>query len=140
MTFDPNDPHRYDDMLDLPHHRSQRHAPMSRANRAAQFAPFAALTGFDAAIRETARATEDERELANDARELLDRTIVRLRGMNPFPRVAVTTFVPDAKKAGGSYKRTVGRLQAITRAGLTVNGKLLQTASITDIEILEDDA
>ena len=58
---------KYDDIIDLPHPTSKKHPRMSRQNRAAQFSPFAALTGYDAAIRETARITEDRRELSEDA-------------------------------------------------------------------------
>lgn len=56
--------HRYDDIINLPHHVSQKHAPMARADRAAQFSPFAALTGLDAALRETARLT-DQRKMSD---------------------------------------------------------------------------
>ena len=56
--------HRYDDIINLPHHVSQKHAPMTRADRAAQFSPFAALTGLDAALRETARLRIENPELS----------------------------------------------------------------------------
>ena len=64
---DPTDPHRYDDILGLPHHVSEVHPRMTRHDRAAQFAPFAALTGLDAAMGETARRTEQRIVLGNGA-------------------------------------------------------------------------
>ena len=70
------DEHRYDDIIDLPHHVSRKHPQMPLLDRAAQFAPFAALTGHEAAIKETARLTEAEIELDEDSKELLD---IRLR-------------------------------------------------------------
>ena len=66
------DPHRYDDIIHLPHHQSQVHPHMSLSDRAAQFSPFAALTGYDDAVQETARLTESRIELDENSRVLLD--------------------------------------------------------------------
>ncbi|MBW3082439.1 hypothetical protein [Bifidobacterium phasiani] len=70
MPLEPT--HRYDDIIDLPHHRSRRHPPMSRLNRAAQFMPFAALTGYEAIIAETASRNEARVEAANTPVDGLD--------------------------------------------------------------------
>lgn len=71
--------HRYDDIINLPHHVSQKHAPMARADRAAQFSPFAALTGLDAALRETARLTDQRITLDEYEQAALDETLQTVR-------------------------------------------------------------
>lgn len=93
---------RYDDIIHLPHHVSSRRARMSDYDRAAQFSPFAALTGHDAAIAETARRTEPAIELDENELELLNRELLFLLE-NPGTEAAFTFFRPDARKAGGSY-------------------------------------
>ena len=91
---------KYDDIIDLPHHVSYRHARMSRIDRAAQFSPFAALTGYEAAVQETARYTDLQIELDENAKELLDS---RLRQLCRGDSVTVTWFRPDDRKYGGAY-------------------------------------
>ena len=96
--------HPYDDIINLPHHVSERHPQMSMYNRAAQFAPFAALTGHDSAITEAARLTEAEEELSeSDALQSLDEK----------PTISVTYFVPDDKKEGGSYHTATGIVKSV---------------------------
>lgn len=108
------DPRRYDDMLHLPHHRSESHPPMTMDNRAAQFSPFAALTGYEAAVKETARQTQRKILLSDDEKTLLDARLGRLmRKLPEQPPVTVTFFVPDAKKDGGSYLNVTGKLRKI---------------------------
>ena len=104
------DTHRYDDIIHLPRPISPRHSPMSNADRAAQFAPFAALTGHDGAIREAARLTQPPVELTEERKEELDRLLRTLLAFPCPPRVTITHFVPDSKKAGGAYVRTTGRI------------------------------
>jgi hypothetical protein len=95
---------KYDDMLHLPHHVSRKHPPMPPENRAAQFAPFAALTGFGAAIRETARRTEPRRELDESEKAALDRELRRLQArIAERPPVTVSYYRPDERKEGGAY-------------------------------------
>ena len=104
----------YDDIIDLPHHVSATHPQMSQRDRAAQFSPFAALTGHDAAIRETARLTEREHEPGEDYADILDRKLRQLRQLSgEAPRITLRCFAPDAKKAGGSYVTVSGRLRKI---------------------------
>ena len=74
--------HPYDDIIDLPHHVSERHPQMSMYNRAAQFAPFAALTGHNAAITEAARLTEAEQELSESDAEVLNRKLAYLQSLD----------------------------------------------------------
>ena len=104
----------YDDIINLPHHVSASHAQMPMANRSAQFAPFAALTGHAEALRETARLTDTQIELDDETNEKLNQTLAQLRETTgQHPTIAVTFFEPDARKEGGAYKALKGRLKAI---------------------------
>ena len=106
----------YRELLHLPHHRSQAHAPMPRRDRAAQFAPFAALTGFDAQLRETERQTQAQAEPNEDALQELDQSLHTLFAcVHTQPAVQVRWFVPDAKKSGGAYKTAAGRVLQLDR-------------------------
>lgn len=109
--FAQNDPHRYDDMIDLPHPTSPKHPRMSIANRAAQFSPFAALTGYDAAVSETARLTETRPELDEQRKAVLDERLRILQdAITETPQVDITHFVPDLYKFGGELVRHSGSL------------------------------
>ena len=104
----------YDDIIDLPHHVSETHPPMSRADRAAQFSPFAALTGYDAAVRETARVTERRIELGEGVKaELNARLNCILEHLPEHPQVSITYFVPDEKKSGGVYRTVTGAVRKL---------------------------
>ena len=104
----------YDDIIDLPHHRSKTHPPMPVADRAAQFAPFAALTGYEDMIEEAARLTDAAPSLTEEERERLDRKLQALLACpDPVSGVTVTWFVPDEKKAGGSYQEAAGTVTKI---------------------------
>lgn len=95
--------HRYDEIIHLPHPVSQTHPRMGRLERAAQFSPFAALTGYDDAVRETARLTDAQRELAEDEQALLERQLLRVQMLldaGTPPVVAVTWFQPRCQKTG----------------------------------------
>lgn len=105
---------RYQDMLDLPRPPSPSHAPMRRRDRAAQFAPFAALTGFGGVIRETGRLTDRRVELGESDRAELERTLNFLDSQEEeHPAVQVAYFLPDARKEGGAYVTVTGRLKRI---------------------------
>lgn len=105
---------RYDDILYLPHHISGRHPQMPRVDRAAQFAPFAALTGHGEAIKETARRTEGKRELDENQKGILDARLQLIVEQIPAqPEVAVEYFVPDERKSGGQYVTERGRVKKI---------------------------
>ena len=108
------DRHRYDDIINLPRHISKLHSPMPVADRAAQFMPFAALTGFEGALRETGRLTDAEPRLAEDATEGLDGKLQYLRErIGEHPEISVTYFQPDARKAGGAFVTAGGRIRKI---------------------------
>lgn len=106
--------HSYDDIIHLPHHVSNTRPRMPIANRAAQFAPFAALSGYDAAVKETARLTDRQIELGESELAILDRKLQVLAGhLAEQPEVAITYFQPDEKKAGGAYVIATGRVKKV---------------------------
>ena len=105
----------YDDIIHLPHHVSQNHPQMPLRDRAAQFAPFAALTGYEAAVGETARLTASKRELdAQEAEELNRQLAVVIEHLSERPEVTVEYFVPDERKSGGAYVTVTGRVRHIS--------------------------
>lgn len=106
----------YDDIINLPHHISTKHPRLSMEQRAAQFAPFAALTGYGDAVKETARITEDRIELNEEQKNKLDKKLLKLENnISKNPRAIITYFVPDLKKSGGEYVTVVGNLKRIDR-------------------------
>ena len=108
------DAHKYDDIIRLPHHVSTRHPQMSIHDRAAQFSPFAALTGHDAAIRETERLTEEWVELDEDSKEQLDERLQMIREhLAERPEITFTFFQPDERKRGGAYRTITGKVKRI---------------------------
>ena len=129
---------QYDDILHLPHPTSQRHPRMPIADRAAIFSPFAALTGHAAAIQETARLTDQRLELDEDTKAALDRKQQMLEDcLAEQPEVTVTWFLPDERKAGGSYVTTVGRLKKtdnVERLMILTDGTKIPLDDILDIE------
>lgn len=139
MKNDNNqDRHRYDDIIHLPHHVSAVHAPMPMTERAAQFSPFAALTGFEAAIRETGRLTDSRMDLDEDARIFLDEKLQALQRQEGEPKeVAVTYFQPDEKKEGGAYVTVRGqikRVDACERMLVFKGGERIAIGEIVGIE------
>ena len=105
----------YDDIIHLPHHVSQNHPRISMHDRAAQFSPFAALTGYEAAVGETARLTARKRELdAQEAEELNRQFAAIIEHLSERPEVAVEYFVPDERKAGGAYVTVTGRVRHVS--------------------------
>ena len=106
--------HLYDDIIGMPHHVSGRHPQMSMLDRAAQFSPFAALTGHDAAIAETAQLTEQKRELSEEQKlEISDRLNALQARLKTDPAVTVVYFEEDGRKAGGEYRTVTGRAKRV---------------------------
>lgn len=104
----------YDDILHLPHHVSPNRQPMSMRDRAAQFSPFAALTGHDAAIQETARLTDSQIDLAADGTAILNQQIrILMEHQQEHPQITAVYFIPDARKEGGAYVTITGTVLAI---------------------------
>ncbi len=130
---------KYDDIIDLPHHVSETHPPMSRADRAAQFSPFAALTGYDAAVRETARVTERRIELDEGVKaELNARLNCILEHLSEHPQVSLTYFVPDEKKSGGAYRTvtgTVRKLDSFAKTLTLTDGTVVPMEEMVHVEL-----
>lgn len=111
----------YDDIIHLPHHVSRNHPQMPHRDRAAQFAPFAALTGYEASVGETARLSVERRELdAQEAAELNRRLTDLAARLKDRPEVTIEYFVPDDRKAGGAYVTVTGRMRHISVAKMTL--------------------
>lgn len=129
---------RYDDIIHLPHHVSKVHPQMSRHDRAAQFSPFAALTGHGAAIKETARLTQERIELDENSKQMLDETLRILQEQaGRHPMVRITYFQPDQKKSGGAYVEAVGNIKRIDvteRMILLHNGDAIPIDEVIEIE------
>lgn len=122
-------PGKYDDIINCPHHVSEKRAPMPIANRAAQFSPFAALTGYDAAIEETGRLTEGWIDLDESSVEALNEKLLRIRqAMDAGPEVTVVYFRPDERKSGGAYISVTGvvkKLDSVDQSLLMEDGTLI---------------
>ena len=104
----------YTDILNLPHPTSKKHPRMTRTARAAQFAPFAALTGYNEAIKETSRLTDEQLDLDDTEKDQLNKKLQLLR--QNLPRqlpITITFFIPDTQKTGGSYQTITGSVKKI---------------------------
>lgn len=102
----------YDDIINLPHHVSNKHPQMSIEARSAQFAPFAALVGYDEQVKETARLTNERKEIAEGLQLMLEEKMQEIQNKIYLkPNVTITYFLPDLKKAGGKYITTTGSVK-----------------------------
>ena len=127
---------RYDDIIDLPHHVSQTHPRMSMLNRAAQFAPFAALTGYGAAIDEAARLTQRRIELSEGEQEALNEKLSALAKRLPA-EARITRFVADPRKEGGRYLEenvTVRRILPGEGSMILTDGRAIDLDCVIDVE------
>ncbi len=131
----------YDDIIDLPHPTSDKHPRMPMKNRAAQFAPFAALTGYDALIRETARLTGRRTELDEQQLEELDRQLTvlaaRVQTEQEPPEIQLTYFQPDRLKVGGEYvieTVRIRRVDSVFRLLELSDRRLIEIGDILRIE------
>lgn len=105
---------KYNEIMGLPHHVSKTRPQMPMSDRAAQFAPFAALTGYDAAIKETGRLTDERIELDVEALSALDMKYqLLMEALDEAPEVTITYFQPDERKAGGKYVSAVGAVKKV---------------------------
>ncbi|KAF5031213.1 hypothetical protein DSECCO2_630050 [anaerobic digester metagenome] len=128
----------YDDIMNLPHHVSATRPHMSAIDRAAQFSPFAALTGYGDAIKETARLTGERVELDEYMKDVLS---VRLQiiadQLKEHPEIAITYFQPDEKKSGGAYVTVIGRVKKIDeyeRVVVMIDGTRVPIDEIASID------
>ena len=105
---------QYKDIIDLPHHVSKTRPQMPMSDRAAQFAPFAALTGYDSAIKETGRLTNERIELDEDALTALNvKYQFLMDALDEEPEIKITYFKPDERKAGGEYVSAIGAVKKV---------------------------
>lgn len=130
---------KYDDIIHLPHHVSSTRPHMPVSDRAAQFMPFRALTGYEDAVQETARLTDEKPELTEDEKALLDGTLQKLAEELPGrPRVTLTYFRPDKKKAGGAFVSVTSQIKKIDDfegALVLMGGERISVENIVDIQI-----
>lgn len=129
---------KYRDIMEAPHHVSETRPRMSLSDRAAQFAPFAALTGYGDVIKETARQTDNMPELAEDAKEVLDRKMkIFMADSESMQDLIITFFVPDRKKNGGAYCRISGRVKRSDDGKGNIvldDGTLIRKEFVVDID------
>lgn len=127
----------YSDIINMPHHVSRNHPRMTMMARAAQFAPFAALTGYDAVISETARLTDKQVELEEYDNDRLNRKLTELmEDDGTQPEITISFFRPDSHKSGGSYISIAGRVKKIDtyeRAIYMEDGTVIPLGNIVDI-------
>ena len=136
--------HEYDDIINLPHHKSDKHPHMDLYDRAAQFSPFAALTGFEAAIEETGRITDGRVELDEDEKAKLDLRLRKIRKAledktADKPAVTLTYFQADLQKEGGAYITMSGRIKKIdedSRELLFEDGMRVKMDEVLALEII----
>jgi hypothetical protein len=116
-----SDIHDYDDIINLPHHVSKTHPHMSLADRAAQFSPFAALTGYEDAIKEAGRIVDEKIELSEEEKEEINR---QLNYLNEHKKdniqITITYFLKDMKKNGGSYRQITSNLKRLDEIEKTI--------------------
>lgn len=128
----------YDDIINLPHPASTKHPRMPVENRAAQFSPFAALSGYDAAIAETGRLTDERIALAESAMAALDMKLSMLADMAAdHPEITIIYFQPDELKQGGAYVTVTGpvkRIDEVERVIVLMNDTRIPIADMLDIE------
>ena len=129
---------KYEKILALPHHVSYKHPRMTMTGRAAQFSPFAALTGYEAAVSETARLTDAKIELTEESRAELDRKQQRLIELaTERPEVTVTFFEQDARKSGGSYRTVTApfkKIDCVERCLHLTDGSRIPLDDILDLQ------
>ena len=129
---------KYKDIINLPHYVSKKHHQMSIYARSAQFAPFAALTGYEDEIKETARLTQNKKEIDDALKNILDDKLQTIQEkIATRPEIAVTYFVPDLKKTGGSYVTITGIVKKIDKYKKVII--LEDTTEIPISEIIEID-
>lgn len=129
---------KYDDIINLNRPFSMKHPPMPVSDRAAQFSPFAALTGYDTAISESARLTEEVIDLDENAKALLNEKLNLIKAhLSEHPEVTITYFKPDERKSGGKYVNVTGSVKKINqykREIVMMDGSIVSIENITEIE------
>ena len=129
---------KYQDIINLPHHVSKKHPQMSRYDRAAQFAPFAALSGYEDIIKEEGRLTDNIIEINEEAKFILDRKMqILMNSIDKKPFISVTYFVPDERKSGGEYvsiNECIKKIDVLKQIIVTENGIVVPVIEIVDMQ------
>lgn len=129
----------YQDIIDLPYQKSTRHPHMARIDRAAQFAPFAALTGHKEAIKETARITEEKRILDDNKKFILNNNLKAIISkIDQQPLIKVVYFQEDKTKQGGQYLTIINQIKNVdeyNRVIILVNSSRIRIDDIYEIEL-----
>ena len=127
----------YEDIIELPHYVSKKHPQMSKEARAAQFAPFAALTGYGEAVKETARITDAKIELDEETKSIINEKLNIIdTNIKIKPLVTFTYFVPDKYKNGGSYETVTGnvrKIDVVNNIVIFTNKKAIKISDIVNI-------
>lgn len=133
---------KYKKIANMEHHQSLKHPHMSMHDRAAQFAPFAALTGYGEAVDETARLVDSVPILSDDENDILDEEIKKIREkINEQPEITVLRFIPDERKSGGKYEFFSGnirRLDEVNRKMVFADGTEIYYDDIYKIEVVQN--
>ena len=129
----------YDEMLRMPYPYRTDRPRMNRTERAAQFSPFAALTGFDGVVQETARLTEERPEMSDEQKREIDRALSKLlHRIGEKPEAEIVFFQPDARKAGGGYVEKRGRVRHVDEANRMIcfaDGEKVEIDAIVQIKV-----
>ena len=130
---------KYDDIINLDHYELKYHKKMSMESRAAQFAPFAALTGYSEEIKEVSRLTDDRIDMFDDYKLIIDRKLQEIKEhINERLKVSVIYFIKDNKKKGGKYIEYIGiirRIDLVNKVIIFIDGKKINIKDILDINI-----
>lgn len=131
----------YEDIINLPHHISKTHPPMSNVGRAAQFSSFAALTGYEALVEETARLTDGKLELSQEEiNDLNDKMNYLMDNIALCPQAEIIYFVPDERKTGGKYIKLnikIRKIDPILRTVTDVDNNVISIDFIYKIKLIE---
>ena len=139
MSEEKGFPGKYDAIIGLPHHVSSKHKHMSMTARAAQFSPFAALSGYEDAVSETARLTDGRIDLDEYEKEEIDRKLREVIESSDELSVTLTYFRPDAKKSGGAYLTLTGEISDIDEVARVIimdSGARIPVTDIVGIDIV----
>lgn len=132
---------KYEEIIDLPHHVSKVHPQMPRQDRAAQFAPYSALSGYEDAVEETARLTDRKIELDEYEKDRINANLLAFLSAPIGTRAKITYFRPDNKKSGGAYisvSGEMGNFDEISGELTLVGGYSINIKSVLDVQILEE--
>lgn len=104
----------YEDIINMPRHISKTRKPMSKENRAAQFAPFSALTGYAEKIQETSKITQNKIEITDEMKQILNNKLIKInQNIKQKPLITITYFIKDKIKKGGVYQTITKNIQKI---------------------------